>query len=42
MKGLNMRLKDHLLDVDHHTFLAPANIKLPDSIGMYCEDKRFD
>lgn len=35
-----MKLKDELLNVDRHTFRAPVNVQLPDSIGMYLYLKR--
>lgn len=35
MNGLNVNLQNLTRGADRHTFRAPANFKLPDSVGMY-------
>jgi hypothetical protein len=35
MNGLKLSLRNQSTAIDRHTFLAPANIKLPTSVGMY-------
>jgi hypothetical protein len=34
MNGLDLSLRNETAG-DRHTFRAPANFKLPDSVGMY-------
>lgn len=33
MNGFRMNMKDKSYEDDHHTFLAPSNIVIPDSVG---------
>jgi len=33
MNGFKMNLKSEMKENDHHTFLAPLNVVLPDSVG---------
>jgi hypothetical protein len=37
MNTFNMNLRNQTRNLDHHTYRAPANFQLPDSVGMSLE-----
>ncbi len=39
MNGLDLSLKVN--GGDRHTYRAPANVQVPDEVGMYCRKDRL-